>query len=96
MSTVLTSGFLIIATIKSVLVKEEEVMPAALYVIVAGFAGSIVASRRMFYTTNQSCMSVSWKRTALYIRITWRPSNLLLHHFLLFDQIIQATSCSAS
>ncbi|KAF9333482.1 hypothetical protein BG006_003601 [Podila minutissima] len=33
-------------TIKSVLVKEEEVMPAALYVIVAGFAGSIVASRR--------------------------------------------------
>ncbi|KAF9207789.1 hypothetical protein BGZ59_010969 [Podila verticillata] len=33
-------------TIKSVLVKEEEVMPAALYVVVAGFAGSIVASRR--------------------------------------------------
>ncbi|CAO3567007.1 unnamed protein product [Mortierella alpina] len=34
------------SSIKSVLVKEEEVMPAALYVIVAGFAGSIVASRR--------------------------------------------------
>ncbi|KAF9130547.1 hypothetical protein BGW39_002957 [Mortierella sp. 14UC] len=33
-------------TIKSVLVKEEEVMPAALYVVVAGFAGSIFASRR--------------------------------------------------
>ncbi|KAF8985390.1 hypothetical protein BGZ46_004502 [Entomortierella lignicola] len=32
-------------TVKSVLVKEEEVMPAALYVIVAGFAGSIVARR---------------------------------------------------
>ncbi|KAF9957612.1 hypothetical protein BGZ65_001958 [Modicella reniformis] len=32
--------------IKSVLVKEEDVMPAAIYVIVAGFAGSIVASRR--------------------------------------------------
>ncbi|KAF9347832.1 hypothetical protein BGX26_000712 [Mortierella sp. AD094] len=31
--------------IKSVLVKEEEVMPAALYVVVAGFAGSIVARR---------------------------------------------------
>ncbi|KAF9428214.1 hypothetical protein BGZ94_003074 [Podila epigama] len=34
------------STIKSVLVKEEEVMPAALYVVVAGFAGSIFASRR--------------------------------------------------
>ncbi|KAF9273289.1 hypothetical protein BGZ68_001640 [Mortierella alpina] len=34
------------SSIKSVLVKEEEVMPAALYVIVAGFAGSIAASRR--------------------------------------------------
>ncbi|KAF9100790.1 hypothetical protein BGX29_006258 [Mortierella sp. GBA35] len=33
-------------SIKSVLVKEEEVMPAALYVVVAGFAGSIFASRR--------------------------------------------------
>ncbi|KAG0337613.1 hypothetical protein BG004_007573, partial [Podila humilis] len=33
-------------SIKSVLVKEEEAMPAALYVVVAGFAGSIVASRR--------------------------------------------------
>lgn len=33
-------------TIKSVLVKEEDVMPAALYVVVAGFAGSIFASRR--------------------------------------------------
>ncbi|KAI1293404.1 hypothetical protein EDD11_008427 [Mortierella claussenii] len=32
--------------IKSVLVKEEEVMPAALYVVVAGFAGSIFARRR--------------------------------------------------
>ncbi|KAG0222136.1 apolipo protein O-domain-containing protein [Mortierella sp. GBAus27b] len=32
--------------IKSVLVKEEEVMPAAIYVVVAGFAGSIAASRR--------------------------------------------------
>ncbi|KAF9354864.1 hypothetical protein BGX34_010775 [Mortierella sp. NVP85] len=34
------------SNIKSVLVKEEEVMPAAIYVIVAGFAGSIVARRR--------------------------------------------------
>ncbi|KAF9099034.1 hypothetical protein BGX27_000669 [Mortierella sp. AM989] len=34
------------SNIKSVLVKEEEVMPAALYVVVAGFAGSIVARRR--------------------------------------------------
>ncbi|GJJ74069.1 MICOS complex subunit MIC26 [Entomortierella parvispora] len=34
------------SNIKSVLVKEEEVMPAALYVVVAGFAGSIFASRR--------------------------------------------------
>ncbi|KAG0266150.1 hypothetical protein BG011_003137 [Mortierella polycephala] len=33
-------------SIKSVLVREEEVMPAALYVVVAGFAGSIAASRR--------------------------------------------------
>ncbi|KAF9923982.1 hypothetical protein FBU30_005968 [Linnemannia zychae] len=33
-------------TIKSVLVKDEEVMPGAIYVIVAGFAGSIFASRR--------------------------------------------------
>ncbi|KAI7816064.1 apolipo protein O-domain-containing protein [Gamsiella multidivaricata] len=32
--------------IKSVLVKEEEVMPAAIYVVVAGFAGSIFARRR--------------------------------------------------
>ncbi|KAF9558531.1 hypothetical protein EC968_007078 [Mortierella alpina] len=36
------------SSIKSVLVKEEEVMPAALYVIVAGFAGSIAASRLAF------------------------------------------------
>ncbi|KAG9061153.1 hypothetical protein KI688_007491 [Linnemannia hyalina] len=35
-----------VGTIKSVLVKEEDVMPAALYVVVAGFAGSIFASRR--------------------------------------------------
>ncbi|KAG0231902.1 hypothetical protein BGW42_008569 [Actinomortierella wolfii] len=34
------------STVKSVLVKEEEVMPAAIYVIVAGFAGSIFAKRR--------------------------------------------------
>ncbi|KAG0251899.1 hypothetical protein DFQ27_008443, partial [Actinomortierella ambigua] len=33
------------STVKSVLVKEEEVMPAAIYVIVAGFAGSIFAKR---------------------------------------------------
>ncbi|KAG0293728.1 hypothetical protein BGZ98_002051 [Dissophora globulifera] len=32
--------------IKSVLVREEEVMPAALYVVVAGFAGSIFSRRR--------------------------------------------------
>ncbi|KAF9912332.1 hypothetical protein BX616_010331 [Lobosporangium transversale] len=34
------------SNIKSVLVKEEEVMPAAIYVVVAGFAGSIFARRR--------------------------------------------------
>ncbi|KAF9432839.1 hypothetical protein BGZ76_010250 [Entomortierella beljakovae] len=34
------------SNIKSVLVKEEEVMPAALYVVVAGFAGSVFAARR--------------------------------------------------
>ncbi|KAF9584417.1 hypothetical protein BGW38_006529 [Lunasporangiospora selenospora] len=33
-------------SIKSVLVREEEVMPAAIYVVVAGFAGSILSSRR--------------------------------------------------
>ncbi|KAF8939894.1 apolipo protein O-domain-containing protein [Dissophora ornata] len=34
------------SNIKSVLVREEEVMPAAIYVVVAGFAGSIFAGRR--------------------------------------------------
>ncbi|KAF9314327.1 hypothetical protein BG003_004280 [Podila horticola] len=49
-------------TIKSVLVKEEEVMPAALYVIVAGFAGSIVASRRMSFAVIQSFLGVSLEK----------------------------------
>jgi hypothetical protein len=43
-----TIGTITKGNIKSVLVKEEEVMPAAIYVIVAGFAGSIVARRRTF------------------------------------------------
>lgn len=37
-------------------------MPAALYVIVAGFAGSIVASRRMSFAVIQSFLGVSLEK----------------------------------
>lgn len=63
-------SFFIIDTIKSVLVKEEEVMPAALYVIVAGFAGSIVASRRMLFQPSCSFLERFFRMNDILPRIS--------------------------